>query len=127
LIELIETCFLTNVNVVVCRYIRGNQCGAHEHWVARKDQVRGPRACSKDNISIIRVFTLINVNTEIIEGKLIKIFILKVCIKLVALGINPCTRSSSQFQKGWWPLHYIMTLGDNNEHFTANGGSLRFF
>jgi len=26
------------------------------------------------------------------------------CIKLVALRINRCTRSSSQFQKGWWPL-----------------------
>jgi len=27
-----------------------------------------------------------------------------VCIKLVALRINQYTRSSSQFQKGWWPL-----------------------
>jgi len=27
-----------------------------------------------------------------------------VCIKLVALRINRYTRSSSQFQKGWWPL-----------------------
>jgi len=103
LIELIETCFLTNVNVVVCHYIRDNQCCARGHWVARKDQVLGPRPCSKNNIIIIGDFTLTNVNTEITEGKLIKIFISKVCIKLVALGINPYTRSSSQFQKGWWP------------------------
>jgi len=26
------------------------------------------------------------------------------CIKLVALCTNRYTRSSSQFQKGWWPL-----------------------
>ena len=30
----------------------------------------------------------------------------EVCIKLVALCINRCTRSSSQFQNGWWPLVY---------------------
>jgi len=28
------------------------------------------------------------------------------CIKIVALRINRYTRSSSQFQKGWWPLVY---------------------
>jgi len=38
-----------------------------------------------------------------------KIYISEVCIKLVALRINRYTRSSSQFQKGWWPLHYIHT------------------
>jgi len=27
-----------------------------------------------------------------------------VCIKLVAVRVNRYTRSSSQFQKGWWPL-----------------------
>ena len=47
-----------------------------------------PRACSKNNISMINVFTLTNINTKIIEGKLSKIFISDVCIKLVALRIN---------------------------------------
>jgi len=31
-------------------------------------------------------------------------FISEVCIKLVVLRLNRYTRSSSQFQKGWWPL-----------------------
>jgi len=43
-------------------------------------------------------------NPKIIVGKLSKIFISEVCTKLVALRINRYTRSSSQFQKGWWPL-----------------------
>ena len=34
------------------------------------------------------------------------IFISEVYIKLVALRINRYTRSSSQSQKGWWPLVY---------------------
>jgi len=50
--------------------------------------------------SLTRV-TLSLINTKITEGKLNKIFILEVWIKLVALRINPYTRSSSQFQKGW--------------------------
>jgi len=50
---------------------------------------------------MINVFTLTNINNKIIEGKLSKIFISKVGIKLVALRINRCTRSSLQFQKGW--------------------------
>jgi len=29
-------------------------------------------------------------------------------IKLVALHVNRYTRSSLQFQKGWWPLVYGM-------------------
>jgi len=33
-------------------------------------------------------FTLMNINTKIIEGKWSKIFISEVCITLVALGIN---------------------------------------
>jgi len=49
---------------------------------------------------------LTNINTKIIEGKLSKIFISEVHIKLVALRINRYTRSSSQFQKGWWLLLY---------------------
>jgi len=53
---------------------------------------------------MINVFTLTNINTKIVEGKLSKIFISEMCIKLVALHTNRCTRSSSQFQKGWWPL-----------------------
>jgi len=53
---------------------------------------------------MINVFTLTNINTKIIEGKLSKIVTSEVCIKLVALRINWYTRSWSQFQKGWWPL-----------------------
>jgi len=53
---------------------------------------------------MVNVFTLTNVNTKIIEGKLNKIFISGVCIKVVALRINRYARSSSQFQKGCWPL-----------------------
>jgi len=53
---------------------------------------------------MINIFTLTNINTTIIEGKLSKIFISEVCIKLVALRINRYTKSSSKFQKGWWPL-----------------------
>jgi len=78
-------------------YNRGHQRGSRVHQVARKDHVGRPRTCSKTNISMINVFTL----TKIIEDKLSKIFILEVCIKLVALRINRYTRSSSQFQKGW--------------------------
>jgi len=37
---------------------------------------------------MINAFTLLNINTKIIEGKLSKIFISEVCIKLVALHIN---------------------------------------
>jgi len=47
---------------------------------------------------MINVFTLTNINTKIIEGKLSKIFISEVRIILVVLRINRCT-SSSQFQK----------------------------
>jgi len=50
------------------------------------------------------VFTLTNINTKIIESELSKPFISAVCIELVALRINRYIRSSSQFQKGWWPL-----------------------
>jgi len=53
---------------------------------------------------MISVFTLTNIDNKIIESKLSKIFISELCIKLVALHINRYTRSSSQFQKGWWPL-----------------------
>ena len=50
---------------------------------------------------MINVFTLTNINTKLIEGKLSKIFIAEVCVKLVTLRINRYTRSSLQFQKGW--------------------------
>jgi len=53
---------------------------------------------------MIKAFTLTNINTKIIESKLSRIFISEVCVKAVALRINRYTRSSSQFQKGWWPL-----------------------
>jgi len=84
---------------------RGHQRGARGHQVARKDQV-GPRACSKNNITMINIFTLTNINNKILEGKLKKIFISEVCIKVVTLRINRYTTSNSQFQKGWWPLVY---------------------
>ena len=48
---------------------------------------------------MINVFTLTNINTKIIQGKLSKNFISEVYIKLVALRIDRYTRSSSQFQK----------------------------
>jgi len=82
-------------------YSRGHQRGARGHQAASKHQVGRPRACSKNNISMINVFTLTNINTKIIESKLSKIFISEVCIKLVALRINRNTGSGSQFQKGW--------------------------
>jgi len=50
---------------------------------------------------MINLFTLTNINTEIIESKLSQIFISEVCIKLVAIRIKWYTRSSSQFQKVW--------------------------
>jgi len=44
---------------------------------------------------MINIFTLTNINTKIIKGKLSKIFTSQVCIKLGALRINWYTRSSS--------------------------------
>ena len=45
-------------------YSRAHQRGARGHQVARKDHVNRPRACSKNNISMINAFTLMNINTE---------------------------------------------------------------
>jgi len=53
---------------------------------------------------MISVFTLKNISTKEIKGKLNNIFISEACIKPVALRINRYTRSNSQFWKGWWPL-----------------------
>ena len=39
-----------------------------------------------------------------IIGKLSKLIVSEVCIKLVALRINWYPRSSSEFHKGWWPV-----------------------
>jgi len=53
---------------------------------------------------MIIVLTLGNtliVNTKIIKGKLSNIFISELCIKQIALRINPHARSSSQLQEGW--------------------------
>jgi len=57
---------------------------------------------------MISAFTLTNINTKIIEGKLKKIFISEVCInyQTSSLRINDLissryTKSSSQFQNGW--------------------------
>ena len=76
-------------------YNRGHQRGARGHQVAHKDHVGPPGARSKNNISMVNVFTLTNVNTEVSEGKLSKSFISEVCIKLAALRSNRCTRGSS--------------------------------
>jgi len=62
---------------------QGHQSGARGHQVARKDHVGRTRACSKNDISMINVFTLTNINTKRIEGKLCKIFISEVYIKLL--------------------------------------------
>jgi len=59
------------------------------------------KTCSKNNISMVNAFSLTKINTKIIESKMSKIFVSEVYIKLVALRINRCTKSSSQFQKGW--------------------------
>jgi len=64
-------------------YTKGHQRGARGHQVARKDHVGRPWACSKSDISMVNVFTLTNINTKIIKGKLKEIFILEVCIKLL--------------------------------------------
>jgi len=55
---------------LVCVSTGVHQRGARGHQVARKDQVRRRRACSKNNISMINVFAL-----TIIESKLSKLFI----------------------------------------------------
>jgi len=50
-----------------------------------------PRAYSKNNISMISVFTLrsiLFVNTKIIKGKLSNIFISEACIKLFTLIVT---------------------------------------
>jgi len=91
-------------------WFRGHQRGARGHQVARKEYISRPRARSKNNISMINVFTLTNINTKITEGKLSKMFISLVCVKLVALRINRYTRSSSQFQKGWWSLLWFLAI-----------------
>ena len=69
-------------------YSRGHQRGSREHQVARKAHVGCQLTCSKNNIRMVNAFTLTNINTKIIEGRLSKLFISEVCIKLVALRIN---------------------------------------
>jgi len=96
-----------------CRYIneqniygRGHQHDARGHLVARKHYVGCPRASFKNSIKMMCVITYININNDNIIGKLNKIFISEVCIKLVALRVTRYPRSSSQLHKGWWPLIY---------------------
>jgi len=60
----------------------GHQRGARGHRVAHKDHVSRPRACSKNSISMINVFTLRNLNTKIIENKLSKILFHKFASKI---------------------------------------------
>jgi len=100
-------------------YNRGHQRGARGNQVARKDHGGRPRACSINNISMINVFTLT-------KSKLSITFIPEVCVKLVALRINRYTRSSSQFQKGWWPLHYgdaVQLVVSNFDLFSSSSSS----
>jgi len=58
-------------------YISGHQRGARGHYVARKDQVGRPMACSKNNISMINVFTLTNINTKVIKVNWAKVLFQK--------------------------------------------------
>jgi len=51
-------------------------------------------------ISVFTLQNILNVNTKIIKGKLITIFISKACFKLVALCINQDVGSSFQLP-GW--------------------------
>jgi len=48
---------------------------------------------------MINVFTLTNTDTIITEGKLSKISILEVCIKLVVLHINRYKKVARSFKK----------------------------
>ena len=51
-------------------YSRGRQRGARGHQVVRKDHVSRPRACSKNKIRMINVFTFTNINAKVTEAKL---------------------------------------------------------
>jgi len=64
---------------------KGLQRGARGHQDSRKVHAGRPRACSKNNIRIINVFT----NTKIIEGKLSNIFISEVCNTLLYQTNSP--------------------------------------
>jgi len=94
-IFLLVTALRHQQNISDLLWGRVHQRGVRGHHVARKDHVGRPRACSKNNISMTNVFTLMNINTKIIESKLSKFFISEVCIKLVDLRNNRYTRSSS--------------------------------
>jgi len=59
---------------------------------------------------MINVFTLTNLNTKIIEGKLSKIYISEVCIKLVALRINRYTRNDIYSFHIHFCLHKVRAL-----------------
>jgi len=52
-------------------------------------------------IALSSIVAQININNNIIKGKLNKLFISELCIKLVALSVNRHPRISSQFYKGW--------------------------
>jgi len=76
-------------------YIMGHQRGARRHQIARGPVLKITLAW------MINAFTLTNINTKIIKGKLSKILVSEVCIKLVALHIGRYPRRSSWFQKDW--------------------------
>ena len=95
---------VTGLNIILV-YRRGHQSGARGYQAARKNHERRPRACSKNNISMVNVFTLTNINTKVIEGQLCKIFISEMCIKLVALpltGAQEVARSFENISGPWY-------------------------
>jgi len=93
---------------------RGHQQGlptwSPRHQVVRTDLVGRPRACSDNSINMISVFALMNIvnfyEWHIIEDKLSKFLFQKCVYQTGNPSHESVPRSSSQFQKGWWPLLY---------------------
>jgi len=96
-------------------YTRGHQRGARGHQVTRKDDVGRLRACSKNNISMINVFTLTNINTRVIESKMSKTFSCEVCIKLVAFALIGTQEVARSFQKVGDPWSTQMRNADTHD------------
>ena len=76
---------------------RGHQHGARGHQVTYEVHVGHQRACSKNSVGMISIFTEMNIvdcNNNVMKGKLSKLFISEV-------HLNRYSKSSPQFQKGW--------------------------
>jgi len=56
-----ELTFLLFLASLINRLDQGHQCSARWHQVARKDHVRHPRVCSKNDNNMINAFTLTNI------------------------------------------------------------------